>query len=349
MSQGGPAPRRTAVLLLAHGSPERAEDIPEFLRAITGGRALPDHVVAEVVQRYTRIGFSPLTQWTLQQRDQHAALVEMRVHAGMRNWKPYVADAVREMSREGDSRVIAICLAPQNSRTSVGLYHDAVRKEAPGFDLDFVDSWHDQPQLIAAFAEKLQEGRARAQAEMGAAPPVIFTAHSVPAHTIRQGDPYEAQARETARLVAREAGLAEPDWSFAFQSQGMTGGPWIGPSVEDTILALQKRGHKGVFLQPIGFLCDHVEILYDIDVMFHEFAEKHGMRLRRAESLNGSSRLTQALAEVVRPRATSNSVTRGKSIAKIVKPNAPATTTNGTSGSADSVVPGLAISRFVMP
>ncbi len=132
--------------------------------------------------------------------------------------------------------------------------------------------------------------------------PIIFTAHSVPERTIAEGDPYESQAKETASLVAREAALAHEDWTFAFQSQGMSGGAWLGPRVEDTILGLKEKGHRGVFLQPIGFLCDHVEVLYDIDIGFKQFAEKQGMRLWRAESLNDSPLLAAALADVARSR-----------------------------------------------
>jgi len=132
--------------------------------------------------------------------------------------------------------------------------------------------------------------------------PIIFTAHSVPARTIAEGDPYEAQSKETAELVAKAAGLADDAWTFAFQSQGMSGGQWIGPTVEETILSLKAKGHRGVFIHPVGFLCDHVEVLYDIDIFFKQFAEKEGMRLWRAESLNGSKTLTAALAQVVRTR-----------------------------------------------
>ena len=131
---------------------------------------------------------------------------------------------------------------------------------------------------------------------------MIFTAHSVPERTITEGDPYERQSKETAQLVAQEAGLEAKAWTFAFQSQGMSGGPWIGPTVEETIRNLKAKGHRGVFLHPIGFLCDHVEVLYDIDIAFKQFAEKEGMRLWRAESLNGSKTLTAALAEVVGSR-----------------------------------------------
>jgi len=225
------------------------------------------------------------------------------VFVGMRNWKPFISDTVKAIAAQGFERVIAVCLAPQNSRTSVGLYRRAVVGEGNvPFALDFVDEWHDQPLLAKAFAEKLRAGWEKACAESGAKLPVIFTAHSVPQRTISEGDPYEAQSKETAALVAKEAGLSAEDWAFAFQSQGMSGGVWIGPTVEETILNLKARGHLGVFLHPIGFLCDHVEVLYDIDIAFKQFAEKEGLRLWRAESLNGSPTLTAALAEVVRSR-----------------------------------------------
>jgi ferrochelatase len=168
--------------------------------------------------------------------------------------------------------------------------------------MDFVEQWHDHPLLIRAFVEKVRPAWDRASAENGAPLPVIFTAHSVPLRTITEGDPYERQARETAELVAREANLSAGDWNFAFQSQGMSGGsanPWIGPTVEETIRDLKTKKHSGVFVQPVGFLCDHVEVLYDIDVVFKQFAEKEGMRLWRADSLNGSKTLTAALADIV--------------------------------------------------
>lgn len=291
------------MLLLAHGRPENPEQIPDFLRYVTGGRPLPPAVIEEIRHRYSLIGFSPLACWTLLQADQLSQSLGLPVFAGMRNWKPFIADAVKAIAAGGFERVVAVCLAPQNSRTSVGLYRRAVTGEnAIPFVLDFVEEWHDQPMLAKAFAEKLRLGLEKAKAEYGEKLPIIFTAHSVPARTIADGDPYDAQSKETAALVAKEAGLSDADWAFAFQSQGMAGGPWIGPTVEETILSLKGRGHRGVFLQPVGFLCDHVEVLYDIDIFFKQFAEKEGMRLWRAESLNGSKTLTAALAEVVNRR-----------------------------------------------
>jgi ferrochelatase len=297
---------KNAVLLLAHGSPDCVDDIPEFLSQITRGRPVPPEVIEEVKHRYGLIGRSPLTDLTLQQGGLLAEELKLPVYVGMRNWKPFIAETVRTMKVDGAEGAVVICLAPQNSRTSVGLYRTALNGDSGvPFAVDFVESWHDHPLLIRAFAEKLCTGWEKACREMSARLPVIFTAHSVPQRTIADGDPYETQSKETAMLVAREASLPSDDWRFAFQSQGMSGGAWLGPTVENTILGLKEQGHRGVFVQPIGFLCDHVEVLYDIDIAFKEFAEKEGMRLWRAESLNDSPLLTAALADVARSRMKS--------------------------------------------
>jgi len=298
------ANQKEAVLLIAHGSPDRVEEIPEFLRYVTGGRPLPDAVIEEIKHRYGLIGCSPLTCQTMDQADGVRRELGIPVYIGMRNWKPFIGDTVKQMAADGVMRAVAICLAPQNSRTSVGLYKKALlgeSGEAP-FAIEFVEEWHDHPLLIRAFAEKFKAGWERACREARAKVSVIFTAHSVPQRTIADGDPYEMQARETAALVARAVGLADGEWSFAFQSQGMSGGAWLGPTVEETILGLKEKGHASVFLQPIGFVCDHVEILYDIDIAFRKFAEERGMQLLRAESLNDSSTFAAAVADVARTR-----------------------------------------------
>jgi ferrochelatase len=290
----------TAVMLLAHGSPDSPAEVPEFLRNIAG-RPLPPNVVEEVKHRYSLIGHSPLTEITMRQAAGAARELRLPVYVGMRNWKPFIADTVQQMSADGIAHTVVICLAPQNSRTSVGLYRRALGE--PPFSVDFVENWHDHPLLIRAFADKLQAGWKRACDGAGARLPIIFTAHSVPTRTIEEGDPYEQQARETAEMVAMEvSSLGNDDWTFAFQSQGMSGGEWLGPTVEDTILALQRKGHRGVFIQPVGFVCDHVEVLYDIDIGFRRFALQWGMKLWRAESLNDSPTFCAALAGVARSR-----------------------------------------------
>jgi ferrochelatase len=288
---------KRAVLLLAHGTPESADQVPEYLQYVTSGRAIPAEVVVEIQHRYAQIGRSPLTDITREQADGLARVLEMPVYFGMRNWHPFIAKTVEQMLADGIAEAIVICLAPQNSRTSVGLYRKAVLAAAgDNLQLEFVEAWHAHPQLIAAFAEKLRATRRHGEK-------VIFTAHSVPCRTIlsgeQTGDPYGQQARETAALVAQQAGLAEADWVFAFQSQGVSGGPWIGPTVEETIDALAREGVRSILVQPIGFVCDHVEVLYDIDIAFKGFAAERGVTLIRTESLNTAPLLIEALADIV--------------------------------------------------
>jgi ferrochelatase len=211
------------------------------------------------------------------------------------------------MRRDGVSKIKAICLAPQNSRTSVGLYRRDTLAAAAGMEVEFIAGWADHPLLAAAFAERLRPIWIRACAEAGERVPVLFTAHSVPCRTVMTGpdgsppDRYPTEAKRTAALVAEslaDADFGEKDWHFAFQSQGVSGGPWIGPTVEETLKAIRSEGHTGVVIQPIGFLCDHVEILYDIDIAFKATAESLGLRLWRAESLNDSGLLVRALSEI---------------------------------------------------
>lgn len=285
-----------AVLLLAHGTPASLDDIPAYLRNITGGRALPDTVVEEVRHRYGLIGSSPLTDITLRQAALLQPQLGVPVYAGMRNWHPYIADGVRQMLADGVTRAVALCLAPHNSRTSVGLYRRALEEAAAGrLEIDFIEDWHDEPLLITAFAERLQP-------LLSTDTRVLFTAHSVPVRTIEAGDPYAEQTKRTAELVARAAGLPEKDFFFAFQSQGMSGGPWLGPTVESTLDALHSAGRTRVVLQPIGFVCDHVEILYDIDIAFKQYAAERGITLTRPESLNDSPTFIAALAHIARAR-----------------------------------------------
>ncbi len=308
---------KQAVLLLAHGTPETVEQIPEYLRNVVSGRPLPQAVIEEIQHRYSLIGRSPLTEITMEQ----GRLVEAElaaggqavpVYVGMRNWKPYIPDVVRQMRADGVEEAAVICMAPQNSRTSVGLYRRAVEAEAGGLRIDFTPGWAHHPLLIEAFAERLRPALSRLSAEVGTPVPVLFTAHSVPCRTIQTpaasegqprlwpgagADPYAEEAKGTAALVAQLVPEI-PQWWFAFQSQGASGGPWIGPSVESTLDSIAGAGVKTIMLQPIGFLCDHVEILFDVDILFREYAAKLGLRLERPESLNASPTLARAVADL---------------------------------------------------
>ena len=304
---------KQAALLIAHGSPERVEDIPEFLRNISRGRPIPDNVVQEVQHRYSLIGSSPLTRITQTQAEGVARELGLPAYVGMRNWHPFIADALKEMAADGVEEAVAICLAPHNSRTSVGLYKQALFGAGAPFPIDFVEEWHDHPLLIEAFADRLRTGWAAAYEQHGAPLPVLFTAHSVPRRTIEEGDPYEKQTRETAELVAKQAPEIG-DGHFAFQSQGMSGGEWLGPTVEDTITRLKEAGHNGVFVQPIGFVCDHVEILFDVDILFRGFAAERRLKLYRAESLNDSPLFIRAISDLARRRLSALHPTCGSAV-----------------------------------
>jgi len=292
------------VLLLAHGAPDRLEDIPEFLLNVRGGRRLPGAAVNEIIRRYNLIGGSPLLRLSTLQAEGLAKLLGHPVYLGMRNWKPFISEAVRQINADGLDRVVALCLAPQNSRTSIGLYKkylfEDVERLAPNLQVDFIENWHDHPGLVEAFRERVATALAGVQAEADGPVPVIFTAHSVPEKTIEDGDPYEQQVRATAALVAKALSLKE--FKVAFQSQGMTSEPWIGPTVESLIDQLATQGRRDVLLAPVGFVSDHVEILYDIDVAFRQYGKTRGVTVHRSESLNDSPLFLRALAAIVTER-----------------------------------------------
>jgi ferrochelatase len=275
-----------AVLLLAHGAPERLEDVESYLGFVRGGRPPNPRVTEEVKHRYAAIGGgSPLLRWTRAQAEALQRLLGAPVYFAMRNWHPFIQEVIPLVEA---SRVAAVCMAPQYSEMSIGLYMRKVAEIAPSFEISWARSYHDEPRLIEAFAEKIRRPNVR----------VLFTAHSLPERALAAGDPYDRECRATAALVAARLGLA--DWDFAYQSQGMTGDRWLGPTVESCLDCYAANGISEVMIAPIGFVCDHVEILYDIDIHFRDYAAARGITVRRPESLNDSPRFTEALAEVVK-------------------------------------------------
>jgi ferrochelatase len=289
----------TAVLLMAHGTPSSLDEMPEYLRLVRGGRPASPELIAEMCHNYGRIGGrSPLTDIT---RAQAAALRERLgpgavVGVGMRNWHPFIKDALDELVQQGAERVIGIPMAPQFSALSVQKYIDAARaalaamEPAPVFEP--VRSFFCHPLLIEAFADRL---RAAAPASDER---VVFTAHSLPARVIEAGDGYADEVRGTAAAVAARTGLAAFD--IAYQSAGRTPEPWIGPSLDDLIEERARAGTRRLLVVPIGFVCDHTEILFDIDVQATATAEKVGATLRRTESLNTSTPFIGMLEDLVR-------------------------------------------------
>jgi protoporphyrin/coproporphyrin ferrochelatase len=284
---------KLGILLLAHGAPERIEDVPEYLGYVRGGRPLDPALAEEIKERYALIGgSSPLHRWTRAQAEALEGAMGIPVYYGMRNWRPFIRETMERIVAGGIQRLAAICLAPQYSKMSVGLYfrrtQEARQETGAAVEIAWANTFHRDPLLIEAFAERL--------APVAPGRRVLFTAHSLPEKILQEGDPYDAESRATAAAVAERLGL--PDWDFAYQSQGMTADRWLGPTVEERLDHYAGTGVREVALAPIGFVCDHVEVLYDVDILFRDYAASRGIRLVRPESLNDSPKLTAALAEV---------------------------------------------------
>jgi ferrochelatase len=286
----------TAVLLMAHGTPASLDEMPEYLRLVRGGRPPSDELVAEMRHNYQAIGGrSPLTEITMAQGDalRHRLGREVPVAVGMRNWRPFLKDAIADLAGTGITRLVGIPMAPQFSSLSVQKYVDAATAALPaGVSLEAVRSFHAHPLLLDAFAERV---RAAAPQPDEA---VVFTAHSLPVRVIESGDQYATEVAATARGVAERAGIARYD--IAFQSAGRTPEPWIGPDLGDFVKAKAAEGVRRFLVVPVGFVCDHTEILFDIDVQAAGAAREAGASLRRTESLNTSPTFIGALEAIVR-------------------------------------------------
>ncbi|HVR70471.1 MAG TPA: ferrochelatase [Vicinamibacteria bacterium] len=287
----------SGVLLLAHGTPETLDQMPEYLTLVRGGRPPSPELVEEMRRNYGAIGGrSPLTEVTRAQADALARALGdgTPVFVGMRNWRPFIADALREALAAGVAEVVALPMAPQYSTLSVAKYRAATEAARPdGLVLRFVEPWHDHPGLLDAFAEKVKEALLRSPADA-----VVFTAHSLPRRVIDAGDPYPDEVSATARGVALRAGL--DDFRLAWQSAGRTNEPWLGPTLEEELRTLAAVGARRVLVAPIGFVADHTEVLFDIDVQAREAARALGIRLQRTASLNDSPRFIATLADLVR-------------------------------------------------
>jgi ferrochelatase len=289
---------KCGVLLMAHGTPSSLDEMPEYLTLVRGGRTPSAELIEEMRHNYAAIGGrSPLTDLTLAQA---AALGErlgdgIPVAVGMRNWTPFIKDALADLAADRVTRIIGIPLAPQYSTLSIGKYFDAAaRALPPGTALERVESFHDHPLLIEAFAARLREAAPTGEEA------IIFTAHSLPARVIDSGDSYAKEVAATAAAVAAAAGIER--YHVAYQSAGRTPEPWIGPDVSDLIRELCRQGVRRLLVAPIGFVCDHTEILFDIDVQASKAAVDSGARLRRIESLNTSPAFIAMLEDLVRRR-----------------------------------------------
>jgi ferrochelatase len=274
---------------MAYGSPARPEDIPSYFSDIRGGRPIRQEAVDELAERYRRIGgSSPLNEITERQRAALEHELGAPVYVGMKHWTPRIAEAADEAIRGGAQRIVGLVLAPHYSSISIGGYRDRlVEGVGDRAEAVMIESWHDHPPFLDLVAGRIRGTDAH----------VVFTAHSLPERILAEGDPYKDQLLKTSRLVAERAGVA--DWSFAFQSASATGEPWLGPDILEELERLHGEGVRKVLVAPVGFVSDHLEILWDIDVEAREKAAELGLELDRIESLNDAPELARALAVLV--------------------------------------------------
>lgn len=307
---GTKSPAKIAILLMTYGTPDSLDEMADYLLDIRGGRPTPPALIEEIRRRYALIGGrSPLSDITRAQAralearlNAEASQTTYQVYAGMRHWRPYIREAIDQIANDGFQKLVAIVLAPHYSRLSVGAYFQKVREACAALDrpldVTYVDSYHLNPELLRTITANLRTALTRFAADERDDVQVVFTAHSLPAVILEQNDPYDRQLRETAQALAEQVGLVPTRWQFCYQSAGASAVPWLGPQLKDVVVELAAAGQRRILVAPIGFVADHVEILYDIDVEARGFAEKAGAHLERIESLNASDGFIATLADV---------------------------------------------------
>jgi ferrochelatase len=307
MNDGSPT---TAIFLMAHGAPTRVEDIPLYLKNIRGGKDSTPEVIQIIRERYEAIGgSSPLLEITQGQAEALEIFINQdgknafKVYFGMRSWSPYIKDVVRQMLDDGIKKVYAICLAPQYSKWSTERYFKSFKdalKECgadKNLEVQYIASWCDHPCLTDAFVEKYNQAIEKLPQKDKDKVHTVFTVHSIPASSLDEGDPYADEYEKTVRKIVEQV---EPThWHMAYQSQGMIPVPWLGPTVEAVFDKIARLGSRKVLVVPVGFVSDHIEILYDIDIEFKNYAKELKLDLYRTESLNLSPAFTEALAAVI--------------------------------------------------
>jgi protoporphyrin/coproporphyrin ferrochelatase len=282
---------KAAVVLMAYGSPERLADVPAYYADIRGGRPIAPELLDDLVERYRRLGIedsSPLNAITEQTRAALEAELGLPVFTGMKHWTPRIADAAERAVASGAEEIVGLVLAPHYSALSIAGYREQLERAlARRAELRFVESWHDERGFVELLADRVRAANAH----------VVFTAHSLPARILAAGDPYRDQLLETSRLVAEEAGLTE--WSFSFQSESPTGEPWLGPDILDHLESLRRQGVERVLGCPVGFVSDHLEIRWDLDVEAREKAAELGLDFERIEMPNADPAFVRTLAGIV--------------------------------------------------
>ncbi len=309
------------VMLMAYGGPDKLEDVPDYLLDVRSGRAMSQELVDEFVERYREIGGrSPILELTraqakgvekaLNNRKAKEAGIKYTCYVGMRHWDPYIRDVVPQIVEDKVDKIVGVVMAPHYSKMSVGKYMEQLREglEKAGSEIPVheVHSWKDQPMFISGVSSRIRDALRTFPADIRKDVPIVFTAHSLPVRILEWGDPYPDELRVSVEMVADR--VRQRHWRFAYQSQGASAEPWLGPEVEETLDELAAEGFKHVLMVPIGFVCDHVEILYDVDIEHKAHAEKLGMELSRIKSLNDGPMLCRAVAESVRKAHDPNHV-----------------------------------------
>jgi ferrochelatase len=311
---GSVAKPPVAVLLMAMGGPDCLENVAPYLLDVRGGRPTSPELVEEIRERYRVTGGkSPVLDVTrevaraLEQRLNMSGHAHYRCYVGLRHWHPFIKEIYTELLDALPDRIIGLCMAPQYSSLSIGAYRKKVEEAraelANETPISFVKSWHRHPLLIAAIVDNIRRTLERFPAEVRGQVPVLFTAHSLPERVVAMKDPYPEEVKGTAQAVCEQLGT-QPT-RFAYQSQGRSGEKWLGPSVEEALAELAREGHRQVLVAPIGFICDHVETLFDIDIELTQLARTKGLQLERIPMLNASAPLIDMLMSVVEAHESS--------------------------------------------
>lgn len=300
--------RHTAVLLMAMGGPDCLENVEPFLRDVRGGRATPPELVTEIRERYRvtggkspAVGITQEVARKLEQRLNKSGDGRYRVYVGLRHWHPFIKETYAELLEKSPEQVIGICMAPQQSSLSTGAYRKKVEEARTELgdrtSMTYVGSWNRHPQLIAAIVDNIQQSLLAFPADMRETVPVLFTAHSLPERIVAMKDPYPEEVKGTVEAVTQFLGN-RPTY-FAYQSQGRSSEPWLGPTVESMLETIQLAGHRHLLVAPIGFICDHVETLFDLDIELKQVALNKGIHLERMAMLNDSPALLETLQSLL--------------------------------------------------
>jgi ferrochelatase len=296
---------------MAYGGPKNLDEIPGYLADIRSGRVTTTAVLEEITNSYRKIGGkSPLLEFTTAQAEaiaQHLDPQRFKIYLGMRHWAPWIEETIGQMLEDGITQAVSMVLAPHFSQMSIAKYQAKIEAGLEMYrgQIEFahINSYHDVPGLIKPLAERVMDGLKRWPEGEREAVHVVFSAHSLPVRIMKMGDPYDSQLRETARLVAEKVGLLDEQWSWSYQSAGRSPEPWLGPQLEEYIPELAAKGIKNIVSIPVGFVSDHVEILFDIDIEAQAAAREHGVRLERPSALNTDPVFMKQLAELVEQRA----------------------------------------------